>query len=147
MTIADIVTNDHAGKIVTELKVLMTSYMGITRNAESLEQILIQIQQWQQWLEKTKLNQSDMSTLDDTITADELTLFQLARQLQLATLVIQSAYQRYESRGGHYRQDYPHLASTPRTSVIESPLNLSYKQCIYFDKSIKNPQNSYHSID
>lgn len=144
---ADIVTNDHAGKIVTELKVLMTSYMGITRNAESLEQILIQIQQWQQWLEKTKLNQSDMSTLDGTITADELTLFQLARQLQLATLVIQSAYQRYESRGGHYRQDYPHLASTPRTSVIESPLNLSYKQCIYFDKSIKNPQNSYHSID
>lgn len=144
---ADIVTNDHAGKIVTELKVLMTSYMGITRNAESLEQILIQIQQWQQWLEKTKLNQSNMSTLVDTITADELTLFQLARQLQLATLVIQSAYQRYESRGGHYRQDYPNLASTPRTSVIESPLNLSYKQCIYFDKSIKNPQNSYHSID
>lgn len=144
---ADIVTNDHAGKIVTELKVLMTSYMGITRNAESLEQILIQIQQWQQWLEKTKLNQSDMSTLDGTITADELTLFQLARQLQLATLVIQSAYQRYESRGGHYRQDYPHLASTPRTSVIESPLNLSDKQCIYFDKSIKNPQNSYHSVD
>ncbi|WP_198332970.1 L-aspartate oxidase [Psychrobacter aquimaris] len=143
----DIVTNDHAGKIVTELKVLMTSYMGITRNAESLEQILIQVQQWQQWLEKTKLNQSNMSTLVDTITADELTLFQLARQLQLATLVIQSAYQRYESRGGHYRQDYPHLASTPRTSVIESPLNLSYKQCIYFDKSIKNPQNSYHSID
>ena len=118
----DIVTHDYAGKIVTELKVLMTSYMGITRNAESLEQILIQIQQWQQWLEKTRLNQSSMSTLDGTITANELTLFQLARQLQLATLVIQSAYQRYESRGGHYRQDYPHLASTPRTSVI-APLS------------------------
>ncbi|MGP5686721.1 L-aspartate oxidase [Psychrobacter glacincola] len=118
----DIVTRDYAGKIVTELKVLMTSYMGITRNAESLEQILIQIQQWQQWLEKTRLNQSSMSTLDGTITANELALFQLARQLQLATLVIQSAYQRYESRGGHYRQDYPHLASTPRTSVI-APLS------------------------
>ncbi len=118
----DIVTHDYAGKIVTELKVLMTSYMGITRNAESLEQILIQIQQWQQWLEKTRLNQSSISTLDGTITADELTLFQLARQLQLATLVIQSAYQRYESRGGHYRQDYPHLASTPQTSVI-APLS------------------------
>ena len=115
----DIITHDYAGKIVTELKVLMTSYMGITRNAESLEQMLIQIQQW---LEKTRLNQSSMSTLDSTITANELTLFQLARQLQLATLVIQSAYQRYESRGGHYRQDYPHLASTPRTSVI-APLS------------------------
>ncbi|KRG34041.1 MULTISPECIES: L-aspartate oxidase [unclassified Psychrobacter] len=115
----DIITHDYAGKIVTELKVLMTSYMGITRNAESLEQMLIQIQQW---LEKTRLNQSSMSTLDSTITANELTLFQLARQLQLATLVIQSAYQRYESRGGHYRQDYPHLASTPQTSVI-APLS------------------------
>jgi L-aspartate oxidase len=118
----DIVPHDYAGKIVTELKVLMTSYMGIARNAESLEQILIQIQQWQQWLEKTRLNQSSMTTLDGTITADELILFQLARQLQLATLVIQSAYQRYESRGGHYRQDYPHLATTPRTSVI-APLS------------------------
>lgn len=118
----DIVPHDYAGKIVTELKVLMTSYMGIARNAESLEQILIQIQQWQQWLEKTRLNQSSMTTLDGTITADELILFQLARQLQLATLVIQSAYQRYESRGGHYRQDYPHLASTPQTSVI-APLS------------------------
>ncbi len=118
----DIVTHDYAGKIVTELKILMTSYMGITRNAESLEQILIQILQWQQWLEKTRLNQSSMSTLDGTITADELTLFQLARQLQLATLVIQSAYQRYESRGGHYHQDYPYLASTPQTSVI-APLS------------------------
>lgn len=108
--------------ITVELKALMTSYMGITRTAESLEQILIQIQQWQQWLEKTRLNQSSMSTLDGTITANELTLFQLARQLQLATLIIQSAYQRYESRGGHYRQDYPYLASTPRTSVI-APLS------------------------
>lgn len=69
----DIITHDYAGKIVTELKILMTSYMGITRNAESLEQILIQIQQWQQWLEKIRLNQSSMSTLDGTITADKLT--------------------------------------------------------------------------
>ena len=50
---------------------------------------------------------------------NELAEFQLARQLQLATLVIQSAYQRLESRGGHYRQDYPQLATTPKTSVIE----------------------------
>lgn len=118
----DIITHDYAGKIVTELRVLMTSYMGITRTAESLEQILIQIQQWQQWLEKTRLNQSSMSTLVGTITANELTLFQLARQLQLATLIIQSAYQRHESRGGHYRKDYPDLTSTPRTSVI-APLS------------------------
>jgi len=39
-------------------------------------------------------------------------------------LIIQSAYQRVESRGGHYRKDYPNLSATPRTSVIE-PLEKS----------------------
>ncbi|MGM8887806.1 hypothetical protein ACS8FD_17915, partial [Psychrobacter sp. 1U2] len=45
-----------------------------------------------------------------------------ARQLQLAALIIQSAYQRHESRGGHYRKDYPNLASKPKVSMI-APLS------------------------
>ena len=118
----DIVTNDHAGKIVTELKVLMTSHMGITRDAQQLEQALLQIQQWQQQLNCYDSNQLSIYNKDNATILNELPYFQLARQLQLATLIIQSAYQRYESRGGHYRQDYPHLATTPRTSVI-APLS------------------------
>lgn len=118
----NIVTNDHAGKIVTELKVLMTSHMGITRDAQQLEQALLQIQQWQQQLNCYDSNQLSIYNKDNATILNELPYFQLARQLQLATLVIQSAYQRYESRGGHYRQDYPHLASTPQTSVI-APLS------------------------
>ena len=105
--------------ITTELKALMTSHMGITRDAQQLEQALLQIQQWQQQLNCYDSNQLDIYNKDNATILNELPYFQLARQLQLATLVIQSAYQRHESRGGHYRKDYPNLTSTPRTSVIE----------------------------
>ena len=134
-TDSNIDTNNQAGKITTELKILMTTYMGITRTAESLEQMLIQIQQWQQWLEKSELSQSNMNTSDDAMTIDKLAHFQLARQLQLATLIVQSACQRLESRGGHYRRDYPNLAATARISVIE-PLS---NQAICPLSGINNP--------
>jgi len=134
-TDSNIDTNNQAGKIITELKFLMTSHMGITRTADSLEQILIQIQQWQQWLGKSELSQPNINASDDAMTTDKLTHFQLARQLQLATLIVQSAYQRLESRGGHYRKDYPNLAATARISVIE-PLS---NQAIRPLSGINNP--------
>ncbi|WP_201551129.1 L-aspartate oxidase [Psychrobacter sp. DD43] len=134
-TDSNIDTNNQAGKITTELKILMTTYMGITRTAESLEQMLIQIQQWQQWLEKSELSQPNINASDDAMTIDKLAHFQLARQLQLATLIVQSACQRLESRGGHYRRDYPNLAATARISVIE-PLS---NQAICPLSGINNP--------
>ena len=109
-------------EITAQLKILMTNNMGITRTAGQLEQALIQIESWQHQLRCLKSHSTTISSKSDTTTLASLRYFQLARQLQLATLVIQSAYQRYESRGGHYRQDYPHLASTSRTSVI-APLS------------------------
>ena len=112
-------TDANITGITTELKALMTSHMGITRDAQLLEQALVQIQQWQQQLNGYDSNQLAIDNKDNATILNELPYFQLARQLQLATLIIQSAYQRHESRGGHYRKDYPNLTSTPRTSVIE----------------------------
>ncbi|WP_394213508.1 L-aspartate oxidase [Psychrobacter piscatorii] len=111
-------------KIIIELKSLMTANMGITRSASQLEQALTQIQKWQDWLTDAESDQSDASNKRSPTTISGLAYFQLARQLELATLIIQSAYQRVESRGGHYRLDYPKLAATPRTSVVE-PLKKS----------------------
>lgn len=106
-------------EITAQLKTLMTSNMGITRSADQLEQALMQIQQWQQSISLAKSKHSTINNEDIANNQNELAEFQLARQLQLATLVIQSAYQRLESRGGHYRTDYPQLATVPKTSVIE----------------------------
>lgn len=110
-------------EITAQLKTLMTSNMGITRSAEQLTQALMQIQQWQQSIGLAKSKHSTINNEDIANNQNELAEFQLARQLQLATLVIQSAYQRLESRGGHYRTDYPQSATVAKTSVIE-PLSI-----------------------
>ena len=106
-------------EITAQLKILMTNNMGITRSAEQLTQALIQIQQWQRNIGLAKSKHSNTNNENLPTNLNELAEFQLARQLQLATLVIESAYQRLESRGGHYRQDYPQLATVAKTSVIE----------------------------
>lgn len=127
-------------KIISALKLLMTTNMGITRYAEELEQALVQIQEWQQWLTHAESNQPAIDQINNTAVADRLAHLQLARQLQLAILIVQSAYQRIESRGGHYRKDYPTLASTPRTSVIDPLPEQACHQAVYLKPPIKSPQ-------
>ena len=131
--------------IINALKALMTANMGITRSAHQLEQALTQIQQWQAQLADMKrypLAASDDSIpnanelgntqlvnyplADTTLDQNQLAQHQLAKhqlstQLQLATLIVQSAYQRLESRGGHYRLDYPNLDEVALTSIIAPP--------------------------
>ena len=106
-----------SAEITIALKALLTTNMGITRSAKQLEQALRQIEQWQESIKHTETMLSDMSSKAPT-TDSELAIFQLVRQLALATMIVQSAYQRFESRGGHYREDYPNLAETPLTSII-----------------------------
>ena len=128
-------------EITAQLKILMTNNMGITRSAEQLTQALIQIQQWQRniGLDKSKHSTTNNKNLPSSL--NELAEFQLARQLQLATLVIESAYQRLESRGGHYRQDYPQLATVAKTSVIEPLLERPKKQSLSRAKPVKQIQS------
>ena len=125
-------------EITAQLKTLMTNNMGITRSAEQLEQALIQIQQWQQSIGLAKPKHSNTNNENTPTSVNELADFQLARQLQLATLVIQSAYQRLESRGGHYRQDYPQLATVAKTSVIEPISNQPSTQIDCFNTFMIN---------
>lgn len=129
---SDIDTDTDIATITAALKTLMTANMGITRSAEQLEQALQQIQDWQHWSTESKVSQLGVNNASSPTTANELLYFQLERQLTLATLIIQSAYQRFESRGGHYRQDYPNLATAPLTSVVEPQHDPAYDQFSYF---------------
>lgn len=113
----------HTDDTSLQLKALMTNNMGIVRDACCLEQALLQLQQWQKRFKLSKVNHSgerkNPAENNGLITSKNLSTFQLTRQLQLATLIIQAALQRQESRGGHYRQDYPTLADKPLVSVIQ----------------------------
>lgn len=117
----------HTDGTSLQLKTLMTNNMGIVRDACCLEQALLQLQQWQKRFKPLKANHSDErknpAENNGLITSKNLSTFQLTRQLQLATLIIQAALQRQESRGGHYRQDYPTLANKPLVSIIEPIIN------------------------
>ncbi|WP_367103859.1 L-aspartate oxidase [uncultured Psychrobacter sp.] len=106
------VTLINIDKITAQLKSLMTNHLGIVRSAKQLKQALAQLQEWQ-----LKIDNLDTQTSSNK--TDKLAYFRLNRQLRLACLIIQSAYQRCESRGGHYRADYPNLADKPRISIIE----------------------------
>ena len=139
-------TNTNITAITAELKALMTSHMGITREAKQLAQALVQIQQWQQQLNCVNLNQIAIGNKDNATILKELPYFQLARQLQLATLIIQSAYQRHESRGGHYRKDYPELAGKPKVSVI-APLSDNLPSQIYASNKFAVAGQEYSQQD
>ena len=124
-------------EITATLKLLMTNNMGIVRHADKLKQALLQVQQLQQALhapsdqkasilskdrtESHSPNRTDLNCsncVDESAILHSLAYFQLKQQLSLASLIIQSAYQRCESRGGHARLDYPDTDSKPRTSVV-----------------------------
>ena len=139
-------TNADITAITAELKALMTSHMGITRDAKQLTQALVQIQQWQQKLNCVNPNQIAIVNKDNATVLNNLPYFQLARQLQLAALIIQSAYQRHESRGGHYRKDYPNLASKPKVSVI-TPLSDSLPRHIYASDKFAIVSEKYSQQD
>ncbi len=138
--------------ITTKLKALMSSHMGITRSAKPLQQALRQIQQWQYDIQSLYSTPSNsvrrLNNIGSSATLSELSRFQLARQLQLATLIIESAYQRCESRGGHYRQDYPDLALQPQISVIE-PISVdvdSYNDLPYEVVASMTPHNRLKTV-
>ena len=125
---------------IETFKNLMTSNMGIIRSQIQLQAALQQIQNWQQAyqispnanqqnlnhldLSHLNLNHPDLSHLrllnhDDIKNTAELAALRWQRLLNLATLLLQSALTRLESRGGHYRHDYPNAHNTALSSIVQ----------------------------
>ncbi len=82
----------------------MTSYAGIVRTAAGLKDLLHLILMRREMIEDYYRRY--------TITRD---LVELRNILLLAELIVRSALQRCESRGGHYREDFP-----AKQAIIES---------------------------
>ncbi|HER25469.1 MAG TPA: L-aspartate oxidase [Candidatus Atribacteria bacterium] len=79
-------------QITKELQKLMWDKVGIIRNSSDLKQAIQKINEWKFILK------SELRTTED---------FELANLIILADLITKSALQREESRGAHYRKDFP----------------------------------------
>jgi L-aspartate oxidase len=107
---------DHLRQAVPEL---MWQRAGICRETQGLQLAITQVQKWRQQFAQLSLSQI-LETLPNhtSLTLASPTTRTLLRQwaetqnlLDNAYLILKSALFRTESRGGHYRLDYPHTAA------------------------------------
>jgi L-aspartate oxidase len=102
-------------EIRAALPVLVWQSAGICRTQEVLEQAIAKVQSWQTQLRSLPQNQylealspTQTITLTNSEAETNLRIYgETLNLLDIADLIIQSAAFRTESRGGHYRLDYP----------------------------------------
>ena len=87
----------------------MTSYAGIVRTEAGLKDLLQLILSRRQMIEEYYWKY--------VITRD---LLELRNIILVAELVVRSALRRRESRGGHYREDFPHKSTCFEETVFQS---------------------------
>ncbi|UZQ85600.1 L-aspartate oxidase [Thermoclostridium stercorarium] len=83
----------NAGALKSRLRTLMTEKVGIIRNGENLQEALNQVLEM-----KAEIEGKAYTTVEH---------WELVNMLTLSELVIRAALMRRESRGAHYRSDYP----------------------------------------
>ncbi|MFN8614880.1 MAG: L-aspartate oxidase [Vampirovibrionales bacterium] len=102
--------------LVQRVREMMWEYVGVIRTEAGLTQALTQINHLQNECRQLGLN---------FWTPDGIDLWQ---QLQLARLITQSALLRKESRGAHYRSDFPETSSLPPVHWVHRNPNAPYQQ-------------------
>ena len=99
-----------------EIPRLMWQSAGIRREAGSLDAAIAQLSQWQQEFAELPLSRSLLQSLAPggvnlALSGSEVALVRLWAEtrnlLDVAELILKSAAFRQESRGGHYRSDFP----------------------------------------
>ncbi len=97
-----------------DLPQLIWQSAGISRNRIRMETAVSQVDQWQSQYQQLSITQAltlqpgETLTLPKSVTAEEVRLWgEVGNLLAIAALILRSACFRLESRGGHYRSDYP----------------------------------------
>lgn len=96
-----------------ELRGLMDQYVGPNRNEEGLKIVLNKV------LDLKRNALPDVQVGSERIfNVDWCTAIEVARALDLAELIIRSAMFREETRGHHYRSDFPKTLEKPEHTLI-----------------------------
>jgi succinate dehydrogenase / fumarate reductase flavoprotein subunit len=93
---------ERPGQIRKELQVHMDEHVGVFRTGNSLESAIEEIRELKERYQNIKIDDKSMKWNTDLMEAWELGCL-----LDLAEVTAFSALARTESRGAHYREDYP----------------------------------------
>lgn len=99
-----------------ELPRLMWRSAGISRDGQTLDQAIHQVERWRQQFAALTVSQAleqlsptEAMTVPIPLSGSQIRLWSETRNLlDIGYLLLHSARFRTESRGGHYRSDYPH---------------------------------------
>ena len=93
---------ERVGKLRKELQELMIEKVGIFREEESLEAAVEEISDIQRRFESVSVTSADA-----TFNLELLSIFETEAMLDLALAMSEGARKRQESRGSHFRTDFP----------------------------------------
>lgn len=101
-------------EIRNKIKELMWTYVGVIRDRAGLKKALYE-------LRKLKKNILCLTTSTLIYNKEWLEAMEIRNMLDLAEMITISSLDRKESRGAHYRRDYPKPAQKPKeTSIVRS---------------------------
>ena len=126
------------------LSQLMWNSAGISRSQEVLEAALIQVKFWRDQLNNLEIiehlfNIKPHQTVKLSSKAQKeiRNLVETFNLVEIANLILQSAIFRTESRGGHYRSDYPQTYDNWQVHTLIEKVELNSKQETNLRKSQK----------
>ncbi|MDR2830340.1 MAG: fumarate reductase subunit A [Methanobrevibacter sp.] len=107
-------------KIKKELKDIMWSNVSIIRNEENLKTALADIT-----LLKSKLKDMDIG-IETHYNKSLQEGLEIINMIEVAILVIKSAILRRESRGSHFREDYPEMKKEWKKSIVMNKKRIKF---------------------
>jgi succinate dehydrogenase / fumarate reductase flavoprotein subunit len=93
---------ENIGKIRQDMQSIMTENVGIFRNEEGLKEAIEVLEDLKERAENTSLSNKNL-----TMNQELLQRWELENLLDISMACAQGALNRRESRGGHFREDFP----------------------------------------
>jgi succinate dehydrogenase / fumarate reductase flavoprotein subunit len=93
---------DNPGQIREEMRMLMTEKVGVFRTEEGLRQAIEALEEL-----KERVGKATLSSRSLFMNQELIQRWELHNLLSVSTFIAQGALNRRESRGGHFREDFP----------------------------------------